>query len=120
MSVLLGNRQCGYQIAQRIMDFARTLPEFSSLPRNYIIDGAVENVGTQHASTYALRPMKYRAKGAFLDSLIGALPPEFLDFTAERDPMEPNADAWGQTEWFAHVARELELWKYMKSSKKTR
>lgn len=120
MSLLLNNRQLGYQVAERIMRFARHVPHFADLPDNYILGGPVEKGGTVRATQYALRPMRYRAKGEFLDALAGALPSEFLDFTAGRDPVEPDADAWTGVDWLAHVARELELWKYMKSQPKQR
>ena len=117
MTVLLRNRQCGYRIAETLMAFAGTLPEFAGLPHNYILSG-VGKAGTVSAPGYALRPMKYRAKGEFLDSLAGALPTEFLDFTAGRDPVEPDAASWQPVDWFAHVARELEFWKYLKAQQK--
>ncbi len=121
VSALLRNRQCGYVFATQLMAYAKKRPELASYSSNYIIgghDGGLD--GTVGAATYANRPMRYRAKGEYLDTLVGSLPAEFLDFTASRDPAEPNADAWQQTEWFAHVSRELEFWKYMKAQKKTR
>lgn len=120
MSAVLRNRQCGYMLAEQIMAYAKTRKELRDLPANFIIGGGpdVDKVGTLGASIYALRPMKYRAKGEFLDSLVGSLPAEFLDFTAERDPSEPEAAAWQPVDWYLHTARELELWKYLKSQKK--
>lgn len=117
MSVLIHNRQCGYRIAEAIQNFAHTLPEFRNLPRNYIIEGADGHVGAEPAR-YAHLPMKYRAKGEYLDTLINSLPGEFLDFTAARDPEEPDAQSWSQLDWYQHVSNELLLWKYMKSQKK--
>lgn len=122
VSALLLNRQCGYFFATALMAYAKSRPELASLPPNYIIAGnvGVDNVGTHSAPSFARRPMKYRAKGEYLDTLVGSLPADFLDFTAGRDPVEPHAEGWGQADWFAHVARELEFWKYVKAQKKTR
>jgi hypothetical protein len=119
MSVLLSNGQCGYQIAQRIMQFAKTLPNFDSVPADYILGGPVENSGTEPAPNYSLRPMKYPAKGELLDRLSRDLPGEFLDFTAERVPLGVDASGWTPAEWFTHVSHEFELWKYWKSQIKT-
>lgn len=119
MSLLLNNGQLGYQIAERIMRFAQTVPEIG-LSADYILSGPVEKGGTVRAPRYALRPMRYRAKGEFLDALAGSLPSEFLDFTAGRDPLEPDASNWTGVDWLAHLARELELWKYVKEQQKKR
>lgn len=120
LSTLLNNGQCGYRLAENIMVFARGLPEFRDLPSNYIIQGADGGRGTEPAPRYALRPMRYRAKGELLDRLSADLPGEFLDFTAARDPIEADAEKWSPADWFVHVGREFELWKYMQTQGKAR
>lgn len=115
ISALLNNRQCGYQLAQQLMAYAATRGELSDLPRNYILDGAEGAVGTERAPRYALLKMRYRAKGVYLDTLINSLPGEFLDFTAKRDPDDPDAATWDQSDWYLHVSEELVVWKRRKS-----
>lgn len=117
MSAVLNNRQCGYSVAQRIMEYAKSRDELADVPSNYILGNAEGGAGTEPARRYALHPMRYPAKGHFLDAIASALPGEFLDFTARRDPIEPEAATWNQLDWYSHVAKELEVWKDQKARK---
>ncbi len=110
LTALIRNGQCGYQ-------FATNLEKFAGRPQGYILHGSV---GTKPASNYSARPMKYREKGVWLDTLSNRLPGEFLDFTAERDPEDPTASSWTPARWLKHVSDELELWNSLKAQKNRR
>lgn len=108
MSALVNNRQCGFQVARMLDQFV------GGNTMDYIVHGTT---GTKPAGKYSGQKMKYKGKGPVLDQLVGLLPDDFLDFTAERAP-ESGAERWSGLDWFAHINRELELWKYMKAQKK--
>ncbi len=110
LTALIRNGQCGYQ-------FATSLERFAGLPQGYILHGTV---GTEPARTYASRPMKFREKGVWLDSLSNRLPGEFLDFTAGRDPEDPNASSWTPSRWLKHVSDELDLWNSLEARRNKR
>lgn len=110
MSALINNGQCGYQ-------FAVHLEQFAGRPPGYILQGVT---GTKPASKYASRPMKYREKGVWLDSLSNRLPAEFLDFTAARDPEDPSAASWTPSRWLKHVSDELDLWNSLEAQRNKR
>ncbi len=110
LTALLRNGQCGYQ-------FATNLERFAGLPQGYILHGTV---GTKPATTYAARPMKFREKGVWLDTLSDRLPGEFLDFTAGRDPEDPTAASWTPARWLKHVSDELDLWNSLEARRNKR